>query len=231
MHKHLSPKIENSKLFRLLFLIRKLWLIKSSRRYFSQHGEDIALGSLVDLKSKGFYVDVGCFHPKKYSNTYRLYKNGWNGINIDMDEIKIQGFNICRPRDENIACAITNEKTESITMYSFGFYALISTLDENFAKKRKNYKKKEVPATTLEKIFSEREISKVDVLSVDAEGYDINVLKSINFNSCEIEIILVEEHKNTLDEILITDTYNFLHDKGYTLVNWTGPTLIFRKQS
>jgi hypothetical protein len=31
----------------------------------------------------GFFVDVGCFHPLFYSNTWKLYKKGWRGVNID----------------------------------------------------------------------------------------------------------------------------------------------------
>ena len=43
-------------------------------------------------KYKGFFVDVGCFHPIKYNNTYRLYRKGWRGVNIDIDAIKIEGL-------------------------------------------------------------------------------------------------------------------------------------------
>ena len=36
-------------------------------------------------KMSGFYVDVGCHQPLLNNNTYRLYKRGWRGINIDLD--------------------------------------------------------------------------------------------------------------------------------------------------
>ena len=41
----------------------------------------------------GFYVDVGCFHPKKHSNTYLLYKRGWSGINIDVEKTNLHHIN------------------------------------------------------------------------------------------------------------------------------------------
>lgn len=31
----------------------------------------------------GIYVDVGAFHPTKFSNTHLFYLNGWRGINIE----------------------------------------------------------------------------------------------------------------------------------------------------
>ena len=49
----------------------------------------------------GFYVDIGCHHPKRFSNTYLLYKKGWNGINIDANKLTISLFNIFRARDKN----------------------------------------------------------------------------------------------------------------------------------
>ena len=51
--------------------------------------EDLNILNFFKNKRDGFYVDVGCFHPKKHSNTYFLYKRGWRGVNIDMEEEKI----------------------------------------------------------------------------------------------------------------------------------------------
>ena len=41
------------------------------------------LRRLFEKQKLGFYVDVGAHHPKRFSNTYFFYKQGWNGINID----------------------------------------------------------------------------------------------------------------------------------------------------
>ena len=57
---------------------------------------------------------MGCYHPKKYSNTHLLHKDrGWSGINIDIEEDKIKTFNILRPNDINICCPVSsvNKKT------------------------------------------------------------------------------------------------------------------------
>ena len=50
----------------------------------------------------GKYVDIGCYHPIKYSNTALLYKKGWTGINIDLNKTSIDLFNFTRLRDKNI---------------------------------------------------------------------------------------------------------------------------------
>ena len=86
-----------------LKLFNKAFLTNFIKFHYSQFGEDIILREILKKEiSNGFYIDVGCYHPKKFSNTYRLYKKGWSGINIDMEEDKISLFNMVRPRDINV---------------------------------------------------------------------------------------------------------------------------------
>jgi len=43
------------------------WL---GKRSYAQSGEDIVADVLLERKKKGFYVEVGAFHPKLFSNTF-----------------------------------------------------------------------------------------------------------------------------------------------------------------
>ena len=73
-----------------LSLLRQVYLKKLDKNFYSQFGEDKILFELIPKNFKsGFYVDVGCFHHKKYSNTYLLHKRGWVGVNIDMEKKKL----------------------------------------------------------------------------------------------------------------------------------------------
>ncbi len=50
---------------------------------YAQNREDIILHSfLMDVK-KGFYVDVGAYHPIIDSVTKYFYEMGWSGVNIE----------------------------------------------------------------------------------------------------------------------------------------------------
>ena len=49
--------------------IKELYCLKRGKRYFSQEGEDIILQRIFERKKQGFYVDVGAFHPFRFSNT------------------------------------------------------------------------------------------------------------------------------------------------------------------
>ena len=98
-----------------LSLLRQVYLKKLDKNFYSQFGEDKILFELIPKNFKsGFYVDVGCFHHKKYSNTYLLHKRGWVGVNIDMEKEKIDLFNIARPGDYNFLGAISDKKTNIV---------------------------------------------------------------------------------------------------------------------
>ena len=111
-------------LLRKLFLLRKIYISRTSMRHYSQYGEDDSTYQHLASIHRGFFVDVGCFHPVKYSNTYRWYRKGWRGVNIDLDPIKIEAFKMVRGKDENLVYAISKEGTGELRdCYSFGRYS------------------------------------------------------------------------------------------------------------
>lgn len=59
---------------------------------YSLFGEDIILRTFFEKQKKGFYVDIGAYHPFMISNTAYFYKRGWHGINIEASPNLIQPF-------------------------------------------------------------------------------------------------------------------------------------------
>jgi hypothetical protein len=222
---------------RKLFLLRKNWLSRTSFRHYSQYGEDIPTYDHLAPIKQGFFVDVGCFHPKKYNNTYRWYRKGWRGVNIDLDPIKIEAFDMVRPQDENLVYAINRDGNGELRdCYAFGRYSLISTLDKDFAEKQqklgKSFTVRKVPVATLDYVLDKTRFAgrKIDLLSVDAEGHDLEVLQSLSFERYSPHLILVELHQPTIEKVMASPLYEFLVGKGYDLVNWVGPTLVFKRK-
>jgi len=227
-HSHLPSWLENNKVFRFLFLLRKLYFTKAKRSHYSQFAEDVSINRLFPKKYKGFFVDVGCFHPKKYNNTWTLYKRGWRGINIDIDAIKITGCNVVRPSDTNIVCAVSNNEGV-ISFYTSGFYSLTASLNADFAEQHKrNFVKKETTCKPLSKIIDETKYKdrQIDFLSVDAEAHDLEVLKSLDFERYEPKVIAVESHLPVFSDIEQSPLYVYIISMGYSLVGWCGLTLI-----
>src|SRR5688500_1440642 len=85
---------------------------------FSQEGEDLILRHIFKGKREGFYVDVGAYHPMRFSNTYLFYSMGWRGINIDATPGSMSAFRAVRPRDTNLQLAIS-DRNETLTLMMF----------------------------------------------------------------------------------------------------------------
>ena len=71
-------------------IIRKIVYLGIVKKSYSQDNEDLFLNEYFEKISNGFYVDIGCHHPKRFSNTYLLYKKGWKGVNIDANFFAIK---------------------------------------------------------------------------------------------------------------------------------------------
>jgi hypothetical protein len=176
-------------------------------------------------------VDVGCFHPVKYSNTYALYKRGWAGINVDIDPLKIEGFNLLRRRDVNVACAVSGQNGEA-EYYSAGFFSLLNTLEKSCAESGPGYKVKRTAVRRLDQIIAETRFAgrEIDMLSVDTEAHDLQVLASLDLDRYRPKVVAVETHLTCFDDLAQDDLYRFLDGHGYTLANWCGLSLIFRRR-
>ena len=225
--RHWPGWLENNRIFRFLFATRKLYLTRTHFIHFGQFGEDLSIARLFNGEVEGFYVDVGCYHPVKHSNTFRLYKAGWRGINIDVDSIKVELFQTARPHDINVVTAIGNQ-TGTTTYHSKGIYSLKSTLSAEFAGNSSTYKLKTTPIDTLDNVIGKTKFKfcPIDFLSVDAEGYDLEVLKSLNFEIYRPRLVAVESQERFFTKIVDSDLYRFLDCKGYSLVGWCGLTLL-----
>jgi len=67
-------------------------------------------------------------------------------------------------------------------------------------------------------------------LSVDVEGLDFDVIKSINLKKYKPRVILVEMLGSTFSEIENTEIYKFLAGERYFVYAKTVNTVIFRTE-
>ncbi len=68
---------------------------------------------------------------------------------------------------------------------------------------------------------------KIDLLSVDAEGHDLAVLRSLDFDIYRPSVIAVESHTITMPQLMETELHAFLSEKNYDLVNRVGFTCLY----
>ena len=175
--------------YRLIY--KEKYYIK--RKTYAQQGEDLFIFNYMKKKKivNGTYVDLGAFHPIKYSNTCLLFNNGWSGLNIDLNQTAIDYFDIVRPKDNNICCAISN-KEEKIKVFINSIFSPINTINKKHAKKFNFVSKNELSYTVKAKKFNSICKKKFDFLDIDIEGSDFMVLKSINLKYFKPKLICIE---------------------------------------
>lgn len=70
-------------------------------------------------------------------------------------------------------------------------------------------------------------IFRVDFISIDAEGVDIAILKTIDFELCRPTLFCVEANKNILNRKAKSEVIEFLENKNYVLMADTSINYIF----
>ena len=227
---------EKKNLPKLLYFFFQFLKFKwKPRTLYSNWGIDLLIKDILkNQKEKGIYIDVGCHHPLINNNTYILYKRGWKGINVDLDFNSIDMFNYFRPKDHNIQIALSN-KIGFTDLYFFHNRSAKNTITKSRGKGAKSIKR--VKTDTLNNIIKNSKINtkKIDFLSIDVEGNELNVLKGLNFKKHRPKIISIEFIKPNVKEfyqhdiknIFKSDIYKFMISKKYKLVNWIHDDLIF----
>ena len=224
-----------SNFFKSLYFIFQYLKFKLKPRIINANwGIDMIVSDIFKNKKKGVFIDVGCHHPFINNNTYLLYKKGWRGINIDLDFSSIDMFNRFRPNDYNKQIAISNKKGLA-NFYFFHNRAPKNTISKQSGKGAKIIKK--IETDTLDNIIKKSNIKmkRIDFLSIDVEGNELNVLKGLNFKRYEPKIVVLEFidprikefYYHKIEKIMKSELYKFMKKKKYNLVNWIHDDLMF----
>ena len=172
---------------------------------------DIKLDNLIK-KQHGFYIELGANDGLTQSNTaFFEFNRNWTGLLIEPSyNMYLQCLqNRKKSIVKNYAC-VSNDYTLDTIQGDFTG-SLMSSVD---GIRLNNTNIVQVHAKTLEKILDEEiDINQlIDLLSLDAEGYELNILKGLNLKKYKPQYILIEIYNYDFDNIL-----SFLKDNCYIL--------------
>jgi FkbM family methyltransferase len=221
---------------KMLVQLRNIVVDPYAIKCYSQEGEDMILCRIFGGQQRGFYVDVGAHHPRRFSNTYLFYRRGWRGINIEPNPDIADAFRKERKRDINLQVGIS-EHEGTLTYYRFDEPAL-NSFDSELAASRvetTHYKvtgTKEIPVQRLDAVLRDHlpPGTKIDFLSIDVEGLDMAVLQSNDWDVFRPACVLVESLNTSLEKAIHGEIFAYMKTRGYGLFAKTYNTLIFCEQ-
>lgn len=211
-----------------------------SRTSYAQQGEDLVAFRLlrtrcnIGLSQRGFYVDIGAFHPVKDSNTMFLYKRGWSGICIDPQRACIEAFANIRPRDFAVQMAVSDTVGELMFAapgddVSVHASADPETIELLRARGMETYK---VPANTADNIIEAYKPEGVDIdyINIDVEGLEGAVLSGLDLDRWKPKLISIEIHAPSIDHAMQSSSYQTLKKAGYVYAACTSITHFFYRR-
>ena len=171
---------------------------------------------------KGFFIEAGANNGLSQSNTYYFEQlRDWTGILVEGIPELYEQCVLERPKSKVFNCALVDSEfiDSHITMKYANLMSIVEgamkskDADENHIERGRKAQQNlatyeiQVPARTLTSILDECKVEKIDLLSLDVEGFELNVLKGLDFNKYKPDYLLIEARfKEEIDKY-ISDLY------------------------
>ena len=175
------------------------------KRSFALNGLDLKLRHYLKFRN-GFFVEAGANNGLAQSNTLYFEKYyGWKGVLVEpIPELADQ----CRKNRpgsvvENAALVPFDFGARSIAMRYCGLMSLVKGAMKSEAEDLSHVKigceiqkitsyEVQVPARTLTSVLDQYQVGGIDLMSLDVEGFELNVLRGLDLDKYRPKFILVE---------------------------------------
>jgi FkbM family methyltransferase len=204
-------------------------------RTYAQSGEDVLMAYLCERFSisKPSYLDIGCWAPIEQNNTYLFYRLGGRGVLIEPNPAFADLIRKERPEDKFLGVGIGIDDATEADYYMFN-QSPLNTFDPEQVERLKVSdpnvileKTIKVPLVNINRVIAEHFGGKTpDIVSIDIEGLDLAVMKTLDYSKYRPKILCVETLivKTTKHN---PETTTFLASQGYELRGMTYPNTIY----
>lgn len=210
--------------------------------YRGQLLQDRFVDDFYKQKRNGIYLDIGAHNGKDLSNTYFLeHSRDWSGILIEPMDEEFEKLKSCRGSHNcffNTAVSdYVGETTFRKIIGGKDGLNMICGLVENLHPKHEQRIKDEaysgcgeivdikVPVRTLQSILDECGMFRFDFCSLDVEGSELPILKSIDWGRTEISIFIIENNYGVEEQIT-----PYLEQQNYIRWGFLGWDVVYRKK-
>jgi FkbM family methyltransferase len=204
---------------------------KHLRSSYSQSGEDIIISDLFARLNiaQPSYLDIGANEPIALSNTYRLYSKGSRGVCIEPNPVLYKKLRATRAKDVCINAGVAFDESTEADYFVFPEDAhglnTFSKTDADFWEQTGieslgKFKVQEVIKTKLINIndlISSYFNPYPNFISLDVEGLDLQIAKTLDFEKYKPEVFCVETlmYTNDKKELKNQELISFFNERGY----------------
>jgi FkbM family methyltransferase len=193
--------------------IKKLFV--NSNKSYSLNEIDLKLEPYLSEIRNGFFIEAGANDGIRQSNTlYYEKKYGWKGLLVEAIPELAKKAKKNRPKDivENFALVSESYDKPTIVMKYGDLMSIVSGTESSdhmgWIKDRVQTYDIEVPVSTLTSILNKNNVKKVDFISLDLEGYELEALRGFDFTIWKPKYLLIEARDKN-------ETDNFMKNVGY----------------
>jgi FkbM family methyltransferase len=173
----------------------------SGEMSFAQCGEDLIVHYMLYYMQipKITYLDVGAHDPVVINNTYYFYKRGLRGVLVEPNVEMTKKLRAVRPGDTTLEAGIgvTAEREAD-------YYIMTDSAWNTFSKEESEHMTAvtggrikverviRMPMLDINDVMSKHFVGAPTFLSVDTEGMDLAILKTIDFKRFRPQVICAE---------------------------------------
>jgi FkbM family methyltransferase len=187
-----------------------MWQSLTARSVFRANEEARVVAEYFS-GATGTFVEVGAYQPIELSQTYGLEQAGWSGILIEpVPEHAAALRQQRRAPVFEVACGAPERHGALMPIRVLGGLSTMRSYDlthELAAQQPRN-----VPVVTLDSVLANAGIKKIDFLSIDVEGMELDVLRGFSIERFRPRLVLIEDHCEELVK------HRYMQSKGYRLV-------------
>lgn len=200
--------------------------------YQSQLGQDLLVDQhILHSLEHGTYVDVGAHDGITYSNTWYLeHHRHWHGICIEPNPALHPALNANRPYSTNIQAAIADEPgTAPFRLITGTDVDMLSGIEAHYDPRHRARINAEiaaagascttidVPVVRLDDLLTEHGLTAVDFLSIDVEGAEVGVVRSIDLARWAVQVVVCENNyqSHTIPEAFEAQGYRLAWRIGW----------------
>lgn len=184
---------------------------------YAQWGDDVLAWEYFKGKTDGVFLEAGANHPTILSQTYLLEKRGWTGVLVEPVPECCEKLRAGRPGSRVFQKALGSPSQRGVLKLVIpgGHSELASALKEGGAGEPGDTIF-EAELITLTEVLDAASIEKLNFLSLDLEGMELEALQGLDFQRFRPELIIVEDRLDRLSR------HRFLKENGYKLVRRNG---------